>query len=179
MANSISITSKDYSTNKTQQTTISGINPAVSDSVAYSFATLTADLSKDTFLKAERVNKVELSGVAKTARTISRVSLQSGSAVIVADLNETPITLHLPLSQTSSSSINLYVFSDSFAAPDISSVFNTELPIYRTQWSNEKHWSFVTSIPRTVQSNKVSVHCTETDTYQSLDADIFISVEED
>ena len=64
MANSLLIATADYSTGRAQQTTISGINPAAKFDKLATFAAMTADLSKDSYVKAERIIKDDL-GVQK------------------------------------------------------------------------------------------------------------------
>ena len=50
----------DFSSGKDQQSTISNINPNVANPILKSFALKTNALSKDSFVKAVRVDKSEL-----------------------------------------------------------------------------------------------------------------------
>lgn len=54
------ISRTDYATGKSQQSTITNINPNVANSTLKTFAQMTAALSKDSFAKATRVVKTEL-----------------------------------------------------------------------------------------------------------------------
>lgn len=67
---SLVINSADYSTGKAQQTTITGVNPKVGTETLQTFAQMTAALSKDTYVKAERVDRANLDAQ-KPARTIA------------------------------------------------------------------------------------------------------------
>ena len=50
----------DFSSGKDQSSTISNVNPNVANSTLKSFALMTNALSKDSFVKAVRVDKSEL-----------------------------------------------------------------------------------------------------------------------
>lgn len=57
---SLVISSADYLTGKIQQTTITGVNPNAANADIATFAQMTAALSKDSYVKATRVDKTEL-----------------------------------------------------------------------------------------------------------------------
>ena len=69
MATSLIVTTADYQTGKTQQTTFTGVNPAATAAELQTFGEMTAALSKDTFVKATRVEQVDCS-VTKPARPV-------------------------------------------------------------------------------------------------------------
>ncbi|MBR6711968.1 MAG: hypothetical protein IKI76_03125 [Selenomonadaceae bacterium] len=54
---SLIVTTADYQTGKTQQTTFTGVNPAATAAELQTFGEMTAALSKDTFVKATRVEQ--------------------------------------------------------------------------------------------------------------------------
>lgn len=56
---SLIVTTADYQTGKTQQTTFTGVNPAATAAELQTFGEMTAALSKDTFVKATRVEQTD------------------------------------------------------------------------------------------------------------------------
>ena len=87
MSTSLIIAFADYSTGKAQQTTITGVNPKAANADLQTFAQMTAALSKDTYVKAERVDKLGLDSGLKTPHPVTRwqAILQGGETVTIED----------------------------------------------------------------------------------------------
>lgn len=97
---SLVINSADYSTGKAQQTTITGVNPKVGTETLQTFAQMTAALSKDTYVKAERVDKANLDAQ-KPARTIAVLASRTlGGTTGIANIPGDDLELKLTLDDT-------------------------------------------------------------------------------
>ena len=79
MATSLIVTTADYQTGKTQQTTFTGVNPAATAAELQTFGEMTAALSKDTFVKATRVEQIDCS-VTKQHHLLSNPSIRKAGA---------------------------------------------------------------------------------------------------
>ena len=102
MATSLVIYSADYLTGKAQQTTITGVNPNAANSDIATFAQMTAALSKDTFVKAERVDRANLDAQ-KPARTIDIVTVRTvNDATAYGPISSDNLDVKLAINETKS-----------------------------------------------------------------------------
>ena len=76
MSTSLIIQTEDHITGSAQQMTVTDINPNATNADLLTFAQMTAGLSKDTYVKSARVDKVELDA-SKSAFNVTSLTITS------------------------------------------------------------------------------------------------------
>ena len=137
MSTSLIIQTEDYLTGSPQQMTITDINPNATNANLKTFAQMTAALSKDTYVKAARVDKEELDN-SKSAFTISE-------NISIGDTNfqavDGTVTASIPLSKMTTGSTNYFtiIITGSNSSDAISPM--TKFPVWTSD--NSQMRSFI------------------------------------
>ena len=137
MSTSLIINTEDYLTGSPQQMTITDINPNATNANLKTFAQMTAALSKDTYVKAARVDKEELDN-SKSAFTISE-------NISIGDTNfqavDGTVTASIPLSKMTTGSTNYFtiIITGSNSSDAISPM--TKFPVWTSD--NSQMRSFI------------------------------------
>lgn len=88
MNTSVIITTQDHLTDATQTKALTNVNPATADSDLKTFAQMTAALSKDTFVKAVRIDETDLNTTKEPRVNSFRAPIfQDGDTTANADIS--------------------------------------------------------------------------------------------
>lgn len=192
MATSLIVTTADYQTGKTQQTTFTGVNPAATAAELQTFGEMTAALSKDTFVKATRVEQVDCS-VTKPARTIGSVSpamlyIDGGNKYFNLSQNpQVSVTKSQLTLNENCFSVQLYAQTNLDVIMQIKDIQATgSWQVVNYQYQNPRNssavhqWRLVMQGPNATDTDVVSftIHFDETDEFAAYDLPVEVTITE-
>ncbi|MBQ3444252.1 MAG: hypothetical protein IJG33_13515 [Selenomonadaceae bacterium] len=131
MSTSLIIQTEDHITGSAQQMTVTDINPNATNANLLTFAQMTAGLSKDTYVKSARVDKVELDNPLP-APPIQYI-LCDGDKYIENGVLDVPLTL----GKLQNKAINITIRGDCIEKM-------TRLPIITSDYFNCQNWGVIT-----------------------------------
>lgn len=192
MANSLLIATADYSTGRAQQTTISGINPAAKFDKLATFAAMTADLSKDSYVKAERIIKDDLSVQKPTIKGNNRWRIVTTANNASYYYDESGLwEATIPVAQVGSLQLRLTCNSYETATQivDMQSTNNTDWKLNSASWAGDGSpqewqkgmWYVTLNTPVNVTACDISfrIKVAETASYAGIDLPVIIHIVEE
>lgn len=186
------ITSADYMTGNTQQKTITDINPVASNSDLKSWSEMTGELSKDTYIKARRVDVTDLDG-AGHPRTFTdfTATFVTGNAVTITDTSSYSASSALANVYTSSSQKCCQFFATTTldAPPQIRNYSTTgtapdKIAELGYNWSTNSSyrpgsWDFRVYLPNEAATTTFTLHFDATTTSDAFDMPFTLTVTAD
>lgn len=132
---SLIVTTEDHITGNTQQKTITDINPQANDAHLKTWGQMVAGLSKDSYVKSDRVDKRNLDTDSKTGRELTlKIQNAQTSTVSNVPLDLSQDTFDIPLSYIQASSTST-AMSLGTPTDDTSRLFLSNLTGASLQWN--------------------------------------------